>query len=329
MGDKQNMDIECPHCHVEFKLDHLQHTLKNGHFECLVCGKKFLSPLSENHIADRRYFSVKHVLTAILILGVLVAAVFVFINLQSNTTMSPQPQATNKLPAGDPLKHSPHPSNTQVSSPTASSQSPGVLPDTNIIAQAGNAPPPGPPDKLQIVQKIAAQFHKTHTYTMEGDFVCLDMAIDVWNQLVTNGIETKIMGGTVQENVTAWNYKQLVQGSNHAWVIARLSATDKVAIETTAGVVIKPGMNNSAAYFKGVEFDNPSQIKKFDSLRKKIRGFCNEAREMMEDWNSNVVGKQKASRETIEKKARIEQRMQDCEKTWNDLDEFKSRAIFY
>ena len=323
------MNIECPHCHVEFKLDYLNHTLKNGHLECLVCGKIFLSPLAEHQIKERRNFPGKYILPAILIIGVLVVAVFVFSNLQSKTSMSPQPQITSRPQAVDPLKHSPQPSNTQVVEPPAPSPPPGVLPGTNPIAQAGESPPPGPPDKLQIVQKIAAQFHQTHTYTMEGDFVCLDMAIDVWNQLVTNGIKANIMGGNVQENVSAWNYKQLVKESNHAWVVARLSATDKVAIETTAGIVIKPGMKNSAAYFKGIEFDNPAQIKKFDSLRKRIRGVCSEAQEMMEDWNSNVVGKQRVSREIIEKKARLEQRMLDCENAWNDLDEFKSRAIFY
>jgi len=31
------------------------------------------------------------------------------------------------------------------------------------------------PDKMQIVERIAAGFHKTHTYTLEGDFVCLDI----------------------------------------------------------------------------------------------------------------------------------------------------------
>ena len=100
------------------------------------------------------------------------------------------------------------------------------------------------------------------------------MAIDVWNQLKTNGIESKIMVGNINENVTAWNYRQLVRESNHAWVVAKLSSTEKVAIETTAGVVIKPGMNNASAYFKGIEFDNPGQIKRFDSLRKKTNQVC-------------------------------------------------------
>ena len=55
------------------------------------------------------------------------------------------------------------------------------------------------------------------------------MAINVWNQLATNGIEAKIMGGNVKENISSWNFRQLVMGSNHAWVVAKLSPTEKVA----------------------------------------------------------------------------------------------------
>ncbi|KFO67517.1 hypothetical protein ER57_10350 [Smithella sp. SCADC] len=93
------------------------------------------------------------------------------------------------------------------------------------------------------------------------------MAIDVWNQLRTNGIEAKIRGGNIKENVTTWNYRQLARENNHVWVAAKLSPTEKVAIETTAGTVIKPGMANSSAYFKGIEFDTPGEIKRFDSLK--------------------------------------------------------------
>jgi hypothetical protein len=108
-----------------------------------------------------------------------------------------------------------------------------------------------------------------------------------------------------------------------------LSPTEKVAIETTAGVVIEPGMKNSAQYFKGIEFNNPSEIKKFDSLRKKGKSVCGDYQIMADEWNSKIAGKQRISAETIAKKAQLEQRKSDCESAWNDLDEFKSRAIFY
>jgi predicted Zn finger-like uncharacterized protein len=183
------------------------------------------------------------------------------------------------------------------------------------------------PDKIQTVTRIAAEFHKNHTYTQEGDFVCLDMAISVWNQLTTNGIEAKIMGGNVKEDITGWNYRQLASKSNHAWVVAKVSPTEKVAIETTAGVIIKPGMKDASAYFRGIEFDNPSQIKKFEFLKKKANEVCQDAKHLITDWNDNVADKQRRSEEIIAKQSKVEQRKQDCENTLNAMEEFRSRAI--
>ena len=137
------------------------------------------------------------------------------------------------------------------------------------------------------------------------------------------------MGGNVKENITTWNYRQLALESDHAWVVAKLSPTEKVAIETIAGVVIKPGMNNASAYFKGIEFDNPDQIKRFERIRIKLYEVCGDAHQLINDWNENVAGKQQKSEETIAKQSRMEQRKQDCERTFGYLEEFKSRAIYY
>ena len=303
------MNIECPHCHMEYDLDDLVHTLKNGHFKCPVCGKKIPSLLAE-HQESRPSAPIGRYLIPVFILLGIVAA-FTAIYFLAPADKKP-PVATTVAPV--------------MMSPSSSSP-----PAQAITVPAPQAAPPRPqvPDKMQIVAQIAADFHKSHSYTLEGDFVCLDMAISVWNQLVTNGIEAKIMGGNIKENITAWNYRQLARESNHAWVVAKLSPTEKVAIETTAGAVIKPGMTGASAYFKGIEFDNPAQIKRFDLLRKKANEVCQDAGQLINDWNENVVGKQRRSEETIAKQARIEQRKRDCENTLNNLEEFKARAIFY
>jgi hypothetical protein len=205
----------------------------------------------------------------------------------------------------------------QAITPAATPAPQATIPETQV------------PDKMQVIERIASEFHKSHTYTLRGGFVCLDMAIDIWNQLETNGIEAKIMGGNVNENVTTWNYRQLVTESNHAWVVAKLSPTEKVAIETTEGIVIKPGMKNASAYFRGIEFDTPEQIKKFEFLMTKAKEVCREAYQMINDSNENIADKQLHPEEIIAKKSRIEQRKQDCERTLGDLKEFESRAIYY
>lgn len=305
------MNIKCQHCKVEFNSEDIAHTLKNGKFKCPVCGGKITNPVAESPKSTPVSIN-KYIVPAVIFLVIVIAfsAIYFFKPADKETPV------TNKM--------------TSVAIPSISSTPPAQSLPTPVTSAPEAAPPATKRlDKMQIIELIAAAFHKTHTYTLAGDFVCLDMAIDVWNQLRTNGIEAKIMGGNIKENVTTWNYRQLARESNHAWVVAKLSPTEKVAIETTAGTVIKPGMENSSAYFKGIEFDTPGEIKRFDSLRKKANEVCRDASELIKDWNDNFVGKQRRPEEIIARKSQIEQRKQDCEYTLNNLEEFKSRAIFY
>jgi hypothetical protein len=311
--DKEDItNIDCPHCHVDFKLNDIAHTLKKGNFTCPVCGKKIPSPLAE-HQKDTPSAPIgRYLVFALILLGIVAA--FAAIHFFTPVAKTPPPAKT-VAPAVIPLQSNP----------------PSVQEIAATASPAPQAPQPAPQalNKMQVVELIAAVFHKTHTYTLQGDFVCLDMAIDVWNQLRTHGIEAKIMCGNINEDVTAWNYRQLARESNHAWVVVKLSPTEKVAIETTAGTVIKAGMNNASAYFKGIEFDNAAEIKRFDILRKLANGNCRNASELIKDWNENVANKQLRAEEIIAKQSRIEQRKQDCENTLNKLEEFKSQAIFY
>lgn len=319
------MDIECPHCHMAYNLDDIVHTLTNGHFKCPVCGKKIPSPLAEHQAGTPPATAGKYLVPVFILLGIVGAfAAFHFLTSAdkappAETAVAPPMMSSSSSPPSPAQATAAPPTSPALPPPPAPSRPEATLP----------ALPPQAQDKMQIVARIAAEFQRNHSYTLEGDFVCLDMAIDVWNQLVSKGIEAKIMGGNIQENITAWSYRQLVRESNHAWVVAKLSPAEKVAVETTAGIVIQPGMKNASAYFKGVEFDNPGQIKKFDLLRKKARDVCRDANQLISDWNENVAGKQRRSDETIAKQSRLEQRKQDCENTQNDLEEFKSRAIFY
>jgi hypothetical protein len=305
------MDIECPHCHIEFKLDDIVHTLKNGHFKCPVCGKKIPSPLPEHQQNTPPTFIGKYLVPVFILLGIVTA--FAAIHFLTPADKTPPPVKTAAPAIMQPQ-----------STPPPVQEIAAAVPQATLPAPQT----PQAPDKMKIVKIIAARYHFSHSYTKEGGFVCLDMANDVWNQLQRYGIEAKIMGGTIQKNITAWNFRQLAMEGNHAWVVAKLSPTEKVAIETTKGVVITPEMENASVYFKGIEFDNPNQIKRFERLRMKLYEVCRDANELINDWNENVAGKQQ-SEETIKKEARREQRKQDCENTFKDLKEFESRAIYY
>ena len=314
------MDIKCPQCRIEFNMDDIAHTLRNGHFKCPVCEGQIPLPLVESQGKNRHLPIAKYLLSVIICVILAVSAAFYVINNRSAEISKPAelPPAKSLPPMSDaPAYHPPPPA-------------PVIEPAAPVVNLAAPVPKSSltPQEKLQLVEKIAADFHKTHTYMSEDRFVCLDMAINVWNQLMTNGIEAKIMGGTLKEDIMTWSYRLLVLNGDHAWVVAKISPTDKVAVETTSGVVIKPGMKNSSLYFKGIEFDNPAQVKEFENLRTRLVT-CNEAHEMVEDWNKNIAGKKLATVELIEKKSKTEQRMQDCANVINALDKFKSRVIYY
>ena len=309
------MDINCPHCKIDFNSEDISHTLKNGNFKCPVCDKKIPSLLAEDQKSNSPSPFVKYLVPAFIVAGIAVASIVIHFLTSAEKTASKLDSVTPAI-----TKPSTNPSPAPVSAPP-------IAPVVQVAMPAQQAQQP--PDKMKVVERIAAMYHATHSYTMDGGFVCLDMAIDVWNQLKTYGIEAKIMGGTIKQNITAWNFRQLAMESDHAWVVAEVSPMEKVAIETTTGAVIKSGMTGYPAYFKGIEFDSPAQIKRFEVLRKKAHEVCREANQLIKDWNDNVAGKQHKTEETIANQSRIEQRKLDCENTFKEMKEFESRAIFY
>ena len=311
------MPIQCPNCRMDFNAEDIAHTLKNGHFQCPVCDAKIPSPSASDRQNDPASFF-RRSAPALIVLGIAAAClIFYFFSasLKTAPTTSPVPPAA-AIPAPLPA-----------SAPTGAPPDIPALPEKTQSAQT--APTPQPLDKMKIVELIAAMYHVTHSYTMDGGFVCLDMAIDVWNQLKTRGIDAKIMGGILTENIATWNYRQLAMDSNHAWVIVTISPTEKVAVETTAGIVIKPGMKDYPAYFKGIAFDSPAEIKRFELIRKAAYGNCRATNQMIKDWNENVAGKPMRPEDAIARQSQLEQRKADCENAFNALKEFESKAIFY
>lgn len=319
------MSIECPACHMEFDDADLEHTLKDGFYQCPVCGKRIASSLTENEPEKK---SPQNRLVLCLLAIILVLGAWIFFRGGDTGKSSQESLPQQGVPSNVP-QVSDQPASTPLPTRNVDIPSlPAPAPPVPAVDSTPRTSPAPTQDKLRIVEKIAMDFHKSHTYTLEGDFVCLDMAIAVWNQVMTNGIPAKIMVGNVQEDIT-WSYKALVLRCNHAWVLARISPNEEVAIETTEGSVFKKDMRNASLYFKGIEFDSPVQVKEFDMLRKGIF-VCRDANEMVTDWNENVAGKrQRVTADIIEKKAITEERVKTCETILGGLEKYKSRAVYY
>lgn len=111
---------------------------------------------------------------------------------------------------------------------------------------------------IQISKEVVEEYHKTHSYYGKDIFVCGDMANDVWNMLKTRGINAKIQIGNVdKDDATLFE-------SNHAWVLAEITADKWLALETTGGYLVYS--KDNPRYYKGWNFYTPKQFKEYLQL---------------------------------------------------------------
>jgi len=104
----------------------------------------------------------------------------------------------------------------------------------------------------QIAEKLIQNYHATHVYTKTDMFICGDMSSEVWNMLKAQGISAVIVIGNKDATIS-----DILQ-SNHAWVLADVGGGQKLALETTAGIVIK--QSDNPLYYRGWTFSSPADI---------------------------------------------------------------------
>ena len=113
--------------------------------------------------------------------------------------------------------------------------------------------------KVVKIERIAQDYHRTHTYIDDDVFDCDNMAQDVWNILKTDGIDSKIVLGNVNKtgNLT-------IEDCDHVWLLAEVSSNEWIAVETTNGEVIYKEDNEN--YYEGFIFNNPKNYRDFIKL---------------------------------------------------------------
>lgn len=104
---------------------------------------------------------------------------------------------------------------------------------------------------------IVKRYHETHIYSKHDFFVCSDMALDVWNMLKAQGINSLIQIGNVKTRA-----KDITE-TDHAWVLAETSPGHYLALETTGGYAVR----DNPLYYEGWSFDNPREYKRFVELK--------------------------------------------------------------
>ncbi|MGC9196036.1 MAG: hypothetical protein ACP5IL_11345 [Syntrophobacteraceae bacterium] len=162
------------------------------------------------------------------------------------------------------------------------------------------------------IRYILYNYHLQHTYVGNQFFVCVDMAMDVWDLLETAGIRARLMVGNVQTDITqADTVARYIATMNHAWVLVRVERSTWIPVETTGGFIPQPQQWNFGLYNEGEMFENPGEFKDFVQSRMSMFKTCRQIGPMQAAFNQSYAGKP-VNGQGAEFTGRIMQKVSDC-----------------
>jgi hypothetical protein len=169
---------------------------------------------------------------------------------------------------------------------------------------------------LDIVRKIAQDYHSTHTYSLIDYYVCSDMAMDIWNMIETQGINAKICAGNVEKDLSAEAPINSFAQLNHAWVMAETEPSLYVAVEATGGYLVwvsyaTTDEPKNDLYYRAACFNTPGEFKQFSDLRTDFFNTCPMYQSIADYWNQNYANKPMTAA-AYEYKGMMETKLQEC-----------------
>lgn len=130
---------------------------------------------------------------------------------------------------------------------------------------------------IEACEKIVKDYHSTHTYIGKDIYVCADMAEDIWNMVVTKGMNAEIKVGNIDQDITD------LKNANHAWVIAETGNDNWLALETTGGYVVY--YEDNPRYYHGWNFKNPRDFREYLALKKLYNEQVEKYNQALADYN--------------------------------------------
>jgi hypothetical protein len=194
----------------------------------------------------------------------------------------------------------------------------------NVMAQARNDP------KFAELHKIVDEYRRSHTYSMVDYFVCIDMALELFNILKTKQYSPKVMAGNVKTDVAGMDPAKRARTFDHAWVVVELSPGVHAALEGTGGFVVNEKTKNFEYYYQGLIFSNPRQAKETDVLMRKRNESCGKAVNIVEDWNANYAGRA-ADQRMVQTKGWVDAKVAECteaQKQYEELVKKQYRTLY-
>ncbi|MFP5223621.1 MAG: DUF4124 domain-containing protein [Acidobacteriota bacterium] len=161
------------------------------------------------------------------------------------------------------------------------------------------------------LQKIVAEYRRTHSYSTLDYFVCIDMSLEMSNILKTRNFVPKVVAGNPKVDTAGMSFDKARQTYNHAWVVVELQPGVHVALETTGGFVVDEKVQNFDLYYQGLVFKDPRQAKETDALIHRINADCQKAGEMARDFDASYAGGP-ATQRALEAKGMVEAKVREC-----------------
>ncbi|MGC8660194.1 MAG: hypothetical protein ACP5U1_14105 [Desulfomonilaceae bacterium] len=174
--------------------------------------------------------------------------------------------------------------------------------------------------RIRLVDSIVKDYARSHTYSKKDLFVCVDMAVDLWNRLQTQGVKTIIKAGSVSKDMS-WlknDARSFLREMDHVWLLFEVENGKYLPLETTGGFIVFSDAPNSDRYFVGPEFDTPRQFKRFMEARNRFFTVCEQAERMRNGFNKIFAGR-RITRDSLEAKGMCEFKAEECLEAQKEL----------
>ncbi len=172
---------------------------------------------------------------------------------------------------------------------------------------------------IREVSEIAKKYYETHTYSTLDLFVCVDMAIDVWNQLRTKNLGAYLQVGNIDTNLTNLaDGLEMLRAVNHVWVMFEAYPGEYLPLEVTAGSIVTSADPRAERYYEGWKFDNPKRLKEFIDARRRAFEVCGQSERLVEIYNRAFAGR-RITGDTLAAQGMIILKKQECNQAVEEL----------
>lgn len=175
---------------------------------------------------------------------------------------------------------------------------------------------------LGVIRNVLADYSSKNHYSEFSEVKCKQMSEAVWYRLRAQGITVRLAGGNVEKQVMGQGFATYTNQANHAWVMAKVTDTDWLALEATNGSIVTP-KDNPLYYSSAIFFRTPKEVFRFDELRKQAADLSKQVHDQVNAWNTQYAGRSYTVGSALEQRAQADKA--DLDKAKQELQTLLDR----